>query len=70
MAETYKMIYEHSNARIIVAGYPELLGYLGGALFSPFEAELINNSVEIFNNAIIVILTNKEYNFSIYEYLE
>ena len=57
LVNTYKMIYERSKARIIVAGYPELLGYLGGALFSPFEAELINNSVDIFNNAINEVVT-------------
>lgn len=59
--QTYIDIYNASisqdplktNPHIIVAGYPELLEYSGKGLpFSKYEAELINNAVNWFNDEL------------------
>ena len=64
----YDEIYEESDhAKIIVAGYPQLVSNLGGISMTWFETNMLNTAVTQFNKAIEVVV-NKCYskNNSIY----
>ena len=80
--ECYKIISQKSKAPIIVAGYPELLGSMGavsspiknsafttlvvGSVFTPYEASMINNAVNIFNDAIYSIVDECDDSIPVY----
>ena len=82
LKECYKIISQKSKAPIIVAGYPELLGSMGavsspiknsafttlvvGSVFTPYEASMINNAVNIFNDAIYSIVDECDDSIPVY----
>ena len=82
--ETYDKLkgVERSQANIIVAGYPELLGsfgassspikygslvtLIGGTALTPYEASMINNAVDIFNDAIYSVVDECDDSIPVY----